>query len=192
MGKYIKMKKLLILLLLFSAPSHAWLLVEGNVGYGLSNKWEKQGISDIQFDGMIVNGRLGLKLFHFLILGGEYGWTDSNFEYTDATNIGYKIPATRNDIGIFAGIDTPIFLRFWASYYIKSEIKMPDYNNTKLNGTGYGVGVGWTFLPFVSINGEYRRYEYNQSEGNISLSDDDKLKGNWMLLSIGFYADLLK
>ena len=185
------MKKILILLCLFSAPAHAWLLVEGNVGYGFSQKWEKENYSDITLNGMIVNGRLGLKLFKFLILGGEYSWTDSNFEYSSG-GIGYKVPAPRTDWGVFAGIDLPIMLRFWATYYIKSQINMDNLNGTKLEGTGYGAGVGWTFLPFVSINVEYRRYEYTSSVGDIPLSEDDMLKGNWGLVSIGFYADLLK
>ena len=137
------MKKLLILLCLFSAPAQAWLLVEGNVGYGFSQEWEKQDYSDITLNGMIINGRLGLKLFKFLIVGGEYSWTDSNFEYMDnSKGIGYKIPAPRTDWGVFAGIDLPIMLRFWASYYVSSQIKMDNLNGTQLDGTGYGVGVG--------------------------------------------------
>lgn len=185
------MKKLLILFCLFSLPAHAWLLVEGNVGYGMSNKWEKEGFSDIEYNGMVVNGRLGLKLFEFLILGGEYSWTDANFEYMDdASGIGYKIPSPRTDYGVFAGFDLPIMLRFWGTYYIKSQLKMDNLNGTRLDGTGYGVGVGWTFLPFVSINAEWRLYEYNSSVGDIPLSDSDTLKGNWALISIGLYADL--
>ncbi|RLA64670.1 MAG: hypothetical protein DRQ88_07275 [Epsilonproteobacteria bacterium] len=186
------MKKLLILFCLFSHPAQAWLIVEGNVGYGISNEWEKENYADVQYDGMVVNGRLGVKVFNFLIFGGEYSWSDNYFEYMDnSSGIGYKIPSPRTDYGVFAGIDLPIMLRFWASYYIQSELKMDNLNGTKLNGFGYGAGVGWTFLPFVSINGEYRKYEYDSSVGDIALGSDDKLTGNWFLISVGFYADLL-
>jgi len=189
------MKKILILLYLFTLPAQARLVLDGHIGYGISNNFETTGVKDVSYDGAVLGARIGVSLFSFILVGGDLSYSDNKFEYTDTTtDIGYKIPAPRLDYGIFFGFELPIMLRFWGSYYLKSDLQIKDQFGTELEGKAYGVGVGWTLLPFVSINGEYRMYEYNQSTGSNSdlppLSDDNTLKGNWFLLSIGVYANL--
>ena len=83
---------------------------------------------------------------------------------------------TRRDLGIFAGFNFPILIRVWASYYFNSKIEGQDStgihsidSTETLNGNGYAIGVGFTGLPFLSLNLELRNFTYDEID-DINLN----------------------
>ena len=70
-------------------------------------------------------------------------------------------------LGVFAGYDFPLFVRAWASYFLDISREDADGNESNTDSIDgvVGLGVGFTFLPLVSLNVEYRTFQYN-SDGS--------------------------
>ena len=65
-------------------------------------------------------------------------------------------------MGAFVGYDFPILVRAWATYFF--DVTYSPETGSDLTATGTSFGVGFTGLPFVSLNAEYRMLSFDDSE----------------------------
>ena len=77
--------------------------------------------------------------------------------------------------GLFINYDLPLLLRVWATYFpsVRYEFGSGDplQNNKDLwKGTGFSVGLGYTGLPFLSLNYELRSFSFDEEFDNASDS----------------------
>ncbi len=69
--------------------------------------------------------------------------------------------------GVYGGLELPLSLRLWGTYYF--SVTLQDQTNSsifaknlELSGTGYGVGVGYRIFEYLSLNFEYRKFEFDE------------------------------
>lgn len=128
-----------------SSISQAGILVEPYVGYEMGKTENPDG----KLEGTQAGLRLAWKSPVMLWLGvdGTFGVSGKakpdNFPETDVT---------RTTIYAVAGVDLPILLRGWVGYGFSDELK---FDSGTEKGTSTKIGVGFTGLPFVSLNLEY-------------------------------------
>ncbi len=191
-----KLKKLIQLALLvaltmgFSSHSQAALLIEPVVGFNLGTKY------DLKFDsfpvlndsfsggsGVSYGGRLGYQQLG-LQLGLDYLKSSIDMNTSDL-----KENISTSEWGGFIGYEFPILLRVYAGYIFSGTGTTKD-DGTKIEfneGTGSKVGVGFTGLPFVDINLEYRQMKYPEMTLGSTDTDTDTTYSTIMLgLSLPF------
>ncbi|MBD64223.1 MAG: hypothetical protein CME62_03395 [Halobacteriovoraceae bacterium] len=116
---------------------------------------------DTSSTGAALGSRLGYS-FILVSAGIDYqmlsGLEDPQDESFDMTNM-----------SAFVGVDLPILLRFWAEYFLSSDIKGDTFDDGLDDITfkdGYGLGIGFTGLPFISINLEVENLNYDIESGS--------------------------
>ncbi|MFS4457825.1 hypothetical protein [Bdellovibrio sp. HCB2-146] len=170
------MKKLLLILAIglgFTSTSHADILVEPYLGYEMGSG-ETSGV-DFKSDGVNMGLRLGWKSPLMLWIAGEYNLgVSGNFK----PDVGSDESTKRNVLGAVVGIDFPILLRGWIGYGFSNEIKG---DNSTLKGTNTKIGVGFTGLPFVSLNFEYIKDDFKDVETSGGTTDFDGNHSSYML-----------
>ena len=128
---------------------HAGTLIEPYVGYGFGVN-RPTGIPSAHFAGVSYGARLGYQMLG-LMGGVDYQtgrWTDSASPQNDLT------PSL---LGVFVGYNLPILLRGYIAYLPFSNLtaQHTNYEHTYDGGNAVKYGVGWTGLPFLSLNFEY-------------------------------------
>lgn len=178
----------LILSLFIVTPASAGLLLEPVVGYNLggfeidSDGWDKENMR-----GPSVGGRIGYQNFGFQI-GLDY--LRSNLDIDDKD---FKKDLAMNEFAGFVGFEFPILLRVYAGY-IFSATGDSEYDNGTRNvdakfkdGTGVKMGVGFTGLPFIDINFEYRKGTFKEYKLGSTKHEDDTDYNSFMIgLSLPF------
>ena len=155
------MKKLVVMLAMvlgFSATAKADILIEPYLGYEFGKTSDPKG----KFSGSALGARIAYKLPAFVWLGldatmgtsGEIDWDASGSGTTDAK---------RETLSAVVGVDLPILLRAWAAYGFHNKLK-PDVGSD-IEGKNIKLGIGFTALPFVSLNLEYIKDEYDKPTG---------------------------
>lgn len=173
------MKKLFVvcaLMVSFSGVSQAGVMVEPYLGY-------EMGTIKDNTEGKLDGTQLGVRL----------AWTApvmfwAGLDYTMGVSAKFKpdnsalgdSDAKRSNLYAVVGVDLPILLRGWVGYGFKNEIKLDDYDQ-KLEGSSTKIGVGFTGLPFVSLNLELLMEEFDKNNGN---SVTPKYKNNAYVLSV--------
>jgi hypothetical protein len=170
-----KFAQLLILILAFLIikPAQAGLLIEPLVGYTMSKfQVDEDGFDEEKANGGSIGGRLGYQNFGFQ-LGLDY--LRSSLKVDDDA---YKTNTTVNEFAGFVGFEFPVLLRVYAGYIFaatgegkvdfgagagKQTIELSD-------GSGVKAGVGFTVLPFLDINVEWRKGTY----GELKIGSGDK------------------
>lgn len=173
------MKKLLAVVALtlgFVSVSQASVMVEPYLGYEFGK------IKDA-FQGDVKATNLGLRLAYktpvmlWVGVDGTYGLTGT-----------YDPDASGQPSGDFnrkttvygtLGIDLPILLRAWLGYSLVDDVDTGSGGTLK--GDSMKLGLGFTGLPFVSLNLEYIKDEYKEIDGT-SLSP--KPKGETYMFSV--------
>lgn len=154
---------LLILAFLIIKPASAGLLVEPVVGYNMGHfDTDTPGVDKEKFTGPSIGGRLGYQNFGFQ-LGLDYLGTGLSIDDND-----YK-DFKSNEWAGFVGFEFPILLRVYAGYIFSSNTSGKydagaglGKQKIELNGgSGTKLGVGFTILPFLDINVEYRKVTYD-------------------------------
>lgn len=185
------MKRYLALLVLFiTFQTQASILIEPLVGYQVAGKAEFEG-GDSYSGGMgpAFGGRLGYQNLGFQI-GVDY--LNSTLDMDDKD---FKDDLKTGEWGAFVGFEFPILFRVYAGYIfsISGETAARDETSgaslkTDLNGgSGYKAGLGFTLLPFLDINFEYRNITVDSWKIEGSKQDDDFKYGAYMLsLSLPF------
>ena len=122
----------------------------------------------------MYGARVGYQFLGFMA-GVEYGMGSGLTQDVAAASIGgVSIPdaETKYDathMGIFVGYELPIMLRAWATYFFDSNWDFDGGAKTEF--TTIALGVGFTGLPFVSLNAEYRLNTFD-SDDNIETNAD--------------------
>lgn len=172
MGIYKKVKKCGLLFgfvfiagAMSAQSASAALLIEPHVGFNLHGSGES-GSTDYSYNGAQLGARIG---YQNLGLMAGMDFTHSGFELESKTN-GSKSTTdmTRNELGVFVGYNFPVLIRAWGAYYFTNTMKADNTTETKYKGNTKELGVGFTGLPFLSINLMYRMVTHDEYESNIS------------------------
>ncbi|MCK5074284.1 MAG: outer membrane beta-barrel protein [Bacteriovoracaceae bacterium] len=196
--------KILIIGLVFGTHAMAGILVDPYVGYRTGSFEVTSENTTYEFDlsGYGYGLRLGYN-FLGLMAGVEYGLGSVDREYT---RTGSEETYDTTQMSAFIGYNFPL-VRFWGSYYWNYKLEIPetnlttgDYEGDKWEGNGFGLGIGFTGIPFISINLEYKRIEieeltyYSSSRGatrtvNYPTSDTTKPEIDEFFLSVSVPFD---
>ncbi len=168
---------LLILAFLVIPPVKAGVLIEPLVGYSLL---KLDGDDSNNAGGGSVGGRLGYQNLGFQ-LGVDY--LRSNFS---VDNDDYKSDFAMSEFAGFIGFEFPILLRVYAGYIFQASASTKyrgdlgqgdgtqTYDLEFDKGTGTKLGIGFTGLPFVDINIEYRKGKLTDGKlGTYDMEDTD-------------------
>lgn len=170
------MKKLLTVFALtigFATAANADLLVEPYLGY------EKGSFKDSLDDNTSFTN-LGLRLAYKAPVMFWVG-LDATMSMSGSIDGLGDPDAKRTTYYGVAGIDLPILLRGWIGYAISSEIKMESPVSDTVKGKGMKVGLGTTFLPFVSLNLEYLKDTFDEGAG---LTEDENHESYMLSVSL--------
>ncbi len=134
--------------------AQAGLLIDPYVGIGQAKNTIDAATGSEGTESMTsIGSRLG---YSFLLFSAGIDYERSTIDKDTATNM-----------SAFVGFDLPILLRVWAEYFVSSSYDADDSTDPDLNfKDGYGMGIGFTGLPFVSINLEVAAYNYDFDFGN--------------------------
>tara|TARA_B100000927_G_C16413511_1_gene448264 strand:+ start:51 stop:596 length:546 start_codon:yes stop_codon:yes gene_type:complete len=163
------MKKILsIICFLFifgQGKANASLLVDPYIGYAINQQEQDTqfGTQEFTQTGTMMGARVGWQTLG-LMLGAEVGYAPSLTQELTLAKLG-GAEGTENDfsgtyLGAFVGYDFPILLRAWATYFFDVTYSPESGNDITASGTSFGVG--FSGLPFVSLNAEYRLLSYDQ------------------------------
>lgn len=156
---------------LTSFSAKASLLIEPHLGFNIHGNAD-YGTETTKYNGAQYGARLG---FQQLGLMAGLDFTHSAFTYKTTSPGVAEVSQDqkRDQIGIFAGYNFPILLRAWVGYYFSDKTTASD--NTFSKGSGTELGLGFTGLPFLSINLQYRMSTYDESQaGAINPEFDTK------------------
>lgn len=155
----------------FSGAARASLLIEPHVGYILGGNADYNG-ADVSYNGPDYGARLGGQWLG-VMAGLDY--THSTFAADFKTTAGSgELERKRDMIGIFAGYNFPILLRAWATYYFSAKTSNTQTNSFGTNGNytkgnATELGIGFTGLPFLSLNLSYRMSTHDENQaGSIN------------------------
>lgn len=191
---------LAVFTILFSFEARAGLLLEPYVGFSLSGDMEqaaKGANSKIEGEhgGLTLGGRLGFQSLG-LMVGLQYDLglsTELDSKQGTATA---KDDIKRTHIGAFVGYNFPVMVRAWGTYYFSSKVEGDEAPTADITGdvidstqtwkgNGYALGVGFTGLPIVSLNLEYRSYEYDEIEdAGADLKLDPSVEASEIMISV--------
>ena len=163
------MKKNLLILLFFAliANARAGLLIEPYAGAALSGSWEN-GAADGDYSGSTIGARLG---FQQLGLFGGLDFRKSSITLEEDGQSDEDLDATT-----------------YAAVYIfggEAELDSIDYKEP----SGTILGIGYTGLPFLSVNFEMVNWKYDEYDAGVNSGDTD-LEGSHYLLSISLPLNL--
>ncbi len=173
-----KFSRLIILALAFFIikPVHAGLLLEPVIGYSLGKfETDSPGSSEDKAAGPSVGGRIGYQNLGFQ-LGLDYLRSNLSVDDND-----FKEDLVSNEFAGFVGFEFPILVRVYAAYIFsatsESDVDLglgAGKEALELNdGSGVKFGVGFTLLPFLDINVEYRKGQYSELKIGSTKTDTD-------------------
>ena len=182
---------LLALVLGYSTQSQAALLIEPVVGFNVGTKFDLKFDDSPAFNenysggkGGAFGGRLGYQNFGFQ-LGLDYLKSSIDMSTSDIKN-----NVSLSEWAGFVGYEFPLFLRVYAGYIFSANGSYKNAASQSVDlskGTGSKLGVGFTGLPFVDINFEYRTGTLNQMSFDGTDYDTETKYSSLMLgLSVPF------
>jgi len=184
--KSIFIRSLIVSVLILTGVNNAkaGLFVDPYLGYnaGWATKDHTEGSTTVSLDytsmGPMFGARAGFQMLGFMA-GAEYGMSTTTQDLAAATVGSVSIPAASTDLqttymGVFVGYELPILLRAWATYNLSvdSEITSDSGKGNVTSGSGFTLGVGFTGLPFVSLNVEYRSVTFDKSTASGGSETD--------------------
>lgn len=174
MFRTLKLISLLALCAGFISKASADILLEPYVGYYFG---KAKTNSSSNFSGPGFGARVGYKTMLGLSAGAEYMTGKMKQDSTPSVDI------TPNSLGAFVAFDFPVLLRVYGTYFIsdKSDGKSNTGTNKYSGNKGVKLGVGFTGLPFVSVNLEYGASEFDKVNGSAAATS---LKTNYYGLSV--------
>ena len=164
----------------FGFSSHADLLVEPYAGYHFGKYGQTEDTED-NVNGVSLGARLGFQSLGFMV-GADYmtgSWSDDADPSADVT------PSV---LGLFVGYNFPVMLRVYGTYGIQNKLKLKYPSSTyNYEGDFLKLGVGFTGLPFVSVNLEYIAASYDEyDDGAVDPAMDSKMFGVTVSLPLTF------
>lgn len=170
-------KLLLVLGLIVGTNAHADLLIEPLVGYSYGNL-----VNDTSTDGDRVNGNS---------YGGRLGYSNLGLQLgLDYLNSNLNVEDDSDDLKSsewagFVGFKFPILFRVYAGYIFSAAGDLGNLDFDK--GAGPKFGVGFTGLPFINLNLEYRKVTFDETKvGSLELSGDYGYDAYMLSVSLPF------
>lgn len=160
----------------FAHASQANIMIEPYLGYEMG----KTKNSDGTFNGSDMGLRLAYAAPVFFWVGLD---ATSGVSGTFKPDSGGNDDGKRTTVSGVVGVDFPILLRAWAGYSLMNEIKFDTLG--KFKGSGTKVGIGFTGLPFISLNFEYINEKFTEVDG-ATLSTDFKNDSYLISVSLPF------
>lgn len=150
----------------FSGAAQASLLIEPHVGYILGGNADYNN-ADVSYNGPDYGARLGGQWLG-VMAGLDYSHSTFTTEIKSSLVNG-KLDKKRDMVGVFAGYNFPILLRAWATYYFSTKTTNTQTNALGTNGNytkgnATELGIGFTGLPFLSINLSYRMSTQDENQ----------------------------
>ena len=189
------LKKVLVAisLIALSSQAQASFLVEPHLGFNLKGSGESTsgGIKDeYDYNGTQYGLRLGGQYLGFMA-GLDYTASNPEFE-TKSAGVTSNDKLKVSEVGLFVGYNLPILLRAWGAYYFSS--KGEDDNSggayaagTEFKGSTKELGVGFTGLPFVSLNLMYRNRVWDEVSGGgvtVKLNGDEEVSTHEFVVGV--------
>lgn len=189
------MKSLILsLVLMATTTANAGMLVEPYIGLEKGKTAMDAGVlgsADHDTSGAVLGARLGYTLPALFWFGLDYMLTTGG-KGAAKNGIGaVDYDFTRSDLYVVAGFNFPILVRAWLGYGVMNEMKTDTSGtSSKLDGgTHTKLGVGFTGLPFVSINLEMYNHAPEKVDGN-SFAAGSSLKDAGFLLTASLPLNL--
>ena len=156
----------LFFLLLPSLPLKAQYLFEPYLGaalFGDGDAADSTTNHNSSYSSFFYGARLGYQYWG-LEVGVDYGRSSFVLENSESQGSVSKDKLLRQDWGVFVGYRFPIFLAIWAKWIPYGTLKGKDapspakiyHHGDDFKGSGRGLGLSWTGLPWISLNVEYR------------------------------------
>lgn len=178
------MRKFILVLTAFlglSSAAQAGLMLEPYIGYEMGGGKATYTSDATQSytnkaTGSTVGARVGYKLPLMFWLAADYSMTSGSDKY-EYVNSALNDSPSYNRTSLYAtvGMDFIVLVRGYVGYSLSNENKVKfNTGEATAKGSAYKVGVGFTGLPFVSINAEYVKYTYTDlsgSNGSAKVSD---------------------
>ena len=161
---------LMMLLLCTAQYSHAGLLLEPVLGYSSGEILDNDEMAKDSLSGLSYGGRIGYQHSQYQI---GFDYLRSSYQVDEMDDF------SSQEAGIFVAYISPEnHVRAYLGYMIYSAIKFSasanvevdgnnvyvDFDAKTTKGSGFKVGVGYTGLPYVNINLEYRRSTFSEYE----------------------------
>lgn len=181
-----KFAQLFILVLAFFIirPAKAGLLIEPVLGYNIGKvDVSNPSFSKENYTGPSYGGRLGYQNLGFQ-LGLDY--LKSSLNVNDNN---FKKDLNVDEWAGFVGFEFPVLLRVYAGYIFSAEADSTVGTNklTMTGGTGTKFGLGFTGLPFVDINFEYRKGTFDEFKlGATKFADETTYESFMIGISLPF------
>lgn len=191
------MKKFLwIYAFAFSSIAQAGFLIEPYVGYSIGSGEDNMNtVTEWEQNAPFFGARLGYQAFGFM---GGIDFThglDSDLKETSG-GVTTKYDVDQNTFGAFFGYNFPALFRVWGAYYFSSTLGLnsgPGFGG-EIKGSGYGLGFGYTGLPWVALNIEYRRLTFDEAESvigqTIKFNSQEEMDYNQIMFSLSLPFDL--
>lgn len=143
----------------FMHSASASLLLEPYLGYRVSGDLDNGTSADLSYNGIAYGARVGYQMLG--IMGGvDYSMSSFDMDIQDGADTS-TLATSSSNLGLFVGYNAPILVRAWATYFLSNKLDF-DSIATEYSGSGYALGVGFTGLPFVSLNLEYRALSFDE------------------------------
>lgn len=173
------MKKLLVVLgLFYFSNAMAGVHLEPYLGYGFGST--EQTAAGIKVERSYSYPSLGARVGYGMLglsAGLDYNMSLSAFDMTIDKPAGSTDDNkyARSNLGVFVAYEFPILLRAFASFYFNSTLETDSDPSggtagDQYNGSGFNLGVGFTGLPIVSLNLEFRSVSYDEYEDSSAGS----------------------
>lgn len=148
-----------ILAITYSTISHAGLLVEPVLGFNIAKDVSTNEKDYSSGQGVGYGGRLGYQAGPFQI-GGDYLNSSLDMSSSDFDN-NLKV----QEYGAFVGFEFPILVRTYATYIFSTsgDTKINSENSNLNGGDGFKIGVGFTLLPLLDLNLDYRKLSFDDN-----------------------------
>jgi len=184
---------LIIFLLIVSPQTFGGILAEPYIGFNISGKSNQQTYTNSsgnytysnKYNGPQMGARLG-----YDVLGLMGGISFNHAFYTlkeENSGASTETDSKRNDIGIFIGYNLPLILRAWLGYSFSVKETLSASEDYK-SGSAVELGVGYTALPFLSINLEIKSFTYTTNHSATAGTDttySPNVKTSELVLSVG-------
>lgn len=178
------MTGLLLGLFLIANTASASLLIEPHLGYNISGSGDNNLTGASKIENEYSGAQYGLKVGYQnlgLMLGLDFN--RSNFDQDFKTTAGTSTNSIeRSEFGVFVGYNLPILLRAWGAYYFSNTSKNTS-NSSELTGNTKELGVGFTGLPFLSLNLMYRMISLDElkaasgAKSSVDISNHEIVLG---------------
>lgn len=189
MKKYIIFGVALLANMAWLGQAHAGIYLEPYLGYAMGTSEGSIDISgfgtvtiDDEDTGTVIGGKVGYSMLG-LAFGADYAMFDIDSEESDGEETSSDVTA----LGAFVQYTFPILIKVSATYILDASI---ESESSEGSGSGYKIGVGYTGLPFISINFDLISINYDElTATGLTITSAD-ITADYKMLSVSLPFDL--